>query len=274
MADNPPVPDLTRQEGAISPSRTMQWAGWVGGLVFIVLVLILALSVPNPTGFQEFAFRVPMSIGAAAFISFVPGFLILRAFISKQDKVAGLCGGGAIVVFILLMYVNPTRLGAPAAKLLGQPPDVPIGSTPTQTGFDGSWRWDREGDEKIEILDIVGSDCLWTEQFHGSTLQTRTKLKPNGNWVTIERPVTDEVLTFLEISAIRRVAVLAKNPPPNFFQLTRNNNGLVGTYKGIWIQSDPTTHLLKDVSQKSFNANFVYVGKVDDKIVKAVQGAI
>src|SRR5947209_905083 len=105
LTNRPIEGDVRAQDGAINPTRLMQWAGWIGGLVFIILIVILALCVPNPTGFQEFAFRVPMSIGAAAFISFVPGFLILRAFIKKEDKVAGICGGGAIVVFILLMYV-------------------------------------------------------------------------------------------------------------------------------------------------------------------------
>lgn len=121
MSDSPPLPTPTPNDGAISPTETMKWAGWIGGLVFIVLIVILALWVPNPTGFQEWAFRVPMSIGAASFAAFVPGFLIVQAFTKKEDKQAGICGGGAIVVFVLLMYVNPTRLGVPAAKFLGTP---------------------------------------------------------------------------------------------------------------------------------------------------------
>ncbi len=99
----------------------MKWAGWAGGIVFIALIIILVLLVPNPTGFQEWALRVPMSIGAAAFAAFVPGFLILQAFMEKEDKQASICGGGAIAVFLLLMYVNPIRLGAPAAQLFRNP---------------------------------------------------------------------------------------------------------------------------------------------------------
>ena len=121
MANGPAQPNPTPQDGAISPTDRMKWAGWIGGLVFVALVIILALAVPNPTGFQEWAFRVPMSIGAASFAAFVPGFLIVHFFTKKETWQAGLCGGGAIAVFVLLMYVNPTRLGVPVAQFLGAP---------------------------------------------------------------------------------------------------------------------------------------------------------
>lgn len=150
------------ENGAISPTNMMTWAGWIGGLAFIVLIIILALWVPDPTGFQEFAFRVPMSIGAAAFCAFVPGFLIVQAFTSKKDKQAGICGGGAIVVFILLMYVNPTRLGAPVAKLFGAaeaptPPAFPRITDPvaTQTANRGGVIGNTRGDNSpVQVTNL------------------------------------------------------------------------------------------------------------------------
>lgn len=135
MADNDFLPKPSTQEGAISPTERMKWAGWIGGLVFVALVVVLATVIPNPTGFQEFAFRVPMSIGAAAFCAFVPGFLIVQAFTKQEDKQAGICGGGAIVVFLLLMYVNPARLGVPVASLFGVSPSVPSSSETNAAAF-------------------------------------------------------------------------------------------------------------------------------------------
>jgi hypothetical protein len=142
MADTPlPNPE----QGAISPTERMKWAGWIGGLVFIVMVVVLGIKVPYPTGFQEWVFRVVMSIGAASFCAFVPGFLIVQALTKKEDKQAGICGGGAIVVFILLMYVNPTRLGGPAAGIFGTTP------TGTSTNMPNV---DPDGRMKADVLSV------------------------------------------------------------------------------------------------------------------------
>jgi hypothetical protein len=76
------------------------------GVVFLVILLGIAVLIPNPTEFQIFVFRVVLSLVAAAIAALVPGFLHIQSQVYRNSIRAG----GAIAVFVLVYLINPPRL--------------------------------------------------------------------------------------------------------------------------------------------------------------------
>jgi hypothetical protein len=91
------------------------------GIIFILVMLALALFVPNPTSFQYLVFRVVLSLAAAGVAAMLPGFVEVE--ISKWIR-----AGGALAVFLIVFFYNPASLVVPP------PPDsksmtIPSGET-------------------------------------------------------------------------------------------------------------------------------------------------
>jgi hypothetical protein len=78
---------------------------WISGVVFIVIMLVIALFVPIPSAFQYFVFRSVLAISVAAFASVIPG--ILKITIPNW-----LTAGGAFAVLVLVYLYNPAGLVA------------------------------------------------------------------------------------------------------------------------------------------------------------------
>lgn len=76
------------------------------GIVFIVVMLILAIFIPQPTRTQFFVFRVVLALAAAGIAWFIPGFIDVRIKLPKIFVRAT----GAIAVFVLVYLVNPPGL--------------------------------------------------------------------------------------------------------------------------------------------------------------------
>lgn len=76
------------------------------GIVFIVVLLCIALFVPDPTVFQIFIFRTVLGLAAGAFATIVTGFINLE--IRWQKFV--LRAGAGLAVFVLIYMVNPPQL--------------------------------------------------------------------------------------------------------------------------------------------------------------------
>ena len=81
-------------------------ATFASALVFLGCILILAVAIPNPTVFQEFAFRLVLTLAAGAFGGFIPGFLNIDI---KWAKFA-LRAGGAMALSVLVYTQNPPAL--------------------------------------------------------------------------------------------------------------------------------------------------------------------
>src|SRR5437899_2257782 len=75
------------------------------GVFFLLAMLLIALFVRDPSTFQFFVFRVILSLAAAGFAAFVPGFLTvhLPPYIRA---------GGALAVFVVVFGLNPASLVA------------------------------------------------------------------------------------------------------------------------------------------------------------------
>ena len=73
------------------------------GVVFIVVMLFIAHSTPEPTSFQYFVFRTVLSAAVAGIAVFIPGLLDIN--LGKWLKASG-----ALAIFVLVYYVNPASL--------------------------------------------------------------------------------------------------------------------------------------------------------------------
>jgi len=86
--------------------KKQQLAAYIFGLVFIITMLVLAITIPNPTEFQYWVFRIVLSLAAAGVAAMIPGFieLTIHTFIRA---------GGALAVFGIVFFYNPASLIVP-----------------------------------------------------------------------------------------------------------------------------------------------------------------
>lgn len=91
---------------------TMLAAG--GG--FLLMSLLIALCIPEPSGFQTFVFRVVLALAGSAFVCVLPGLLHLQG----QVKSWVIRAGGALGVFLLIYTINPPRFLAAVRSSQGK----------------------------------------------------------------------------------------------------------------------------------------------------------
>ena len=85
------------------PKKLQQQLAFACGIMFVVVLLILALVVPNPTPFQYEVFRAVLSLAVAGVAAMIPGFVELTV----SDW---LRAGGALAVFFVVYFYNPASL--------------------------------------------------------------------------------------------------------------------------------------------------------------------
>ena len=73
------------------------------GVAFMVVIVIIAITLPRPTEFQQLIFRVVFALAAAGVGALVPGFLTL-----KYKNI--LRAGGGLAVFAIVYFFNPATL--------------------------------------------------------------------------------------------------------------------------------------------------------------------
>jgi len=77
------------------------------GISFIIIMLLIAISFPNPTDFQIFIFRVVLALSASGIGAVIPGFINVEM---TREKHLLLRAGGAIALFLLIYLINPPAL--------------------------------------------------------------------------------------------------------------------------------------------------------------------
>ena len=88
------------------PTHRARWelkAIFAFGVIFVMVMILVAIYLPQPTTFQQTIFRTVLSLAAAGVGALVPGFLIIRY---KNF----LRAGGALAVFAIVFFFNPTSL--------------------------------------------------------------------------------------------------------------------------------------------------------------------
>jgi energy-coupling factor transporter transmembrane protein EcfT len=83
--------------------RSERLAAFAFGVLFVVILLVLALFVPNPTAFQYTVFRVVLALAAAGAAAMIPGFL-------EVQVAQWIRAGGALAVFVIVFFYNPAQL--------------------------------------------------------------------------------------------------------------------------------------------------------------------
>ena len=96
-------------KGANDLNKTPKWqliTILIVGLLFSMIILALAVFIPNPTNTQFFIFRGIFSVSLAAIAAVIPGLLNVESrFQSFSIKATG-----AIAVFIIVWLLNPPAI--------------------------------------------------------------------------------------------------------------------------------------------------------------------
>jgi hypothetical protein len=88
---------------ALMSKGTEKILAYAFGVVFVIVLLVLAVFIPKPTPFQYTVFRIVLALAAAGVAAVIPGFL--------QAKVgAFIRAGGALAVFIVVYFYSPVAL--------------------------------------------------------------------------------------------------------------------------------------------------------------------
>lgn len=82
-----------------------QIAAFVFGFIFVAIMLIVGIAIPNPTSSQLFIFRTVLSLAAGGIGAVIPGFLDVKISVYVR-------AGGAMALFALIYMVNPPLLVA------------------------------------------------------------------------------------------------------------------------------------------------------------------
>lgn len=100
--DSPVSPNMSNEKNSGTPKVI---AATVIGIIFIVVLLLLALFVPEPTKFQYEIFRVVLALAAAGFAAILPG-----AISAKLPW--GIGAVGSLAVFSIVYFFSPAQLVA------------------------------------------------------------------------------------------------------------------------------------------------------------------
>ena len=73
------------------------------GIIFVILLVLIAIMYPRPTIFQETIFRVLLALSAAGVAALLPGFITVK--LGKFIR-----AGGALAVFAIVYFFNPPEL--------------------------------------------------------------------------------------------------------------------------------------------------------------------
>jgi hypothetical protein len=73
------------------------------GVIFVVVLLVMAIAVPNPSAFQYTVFRIVLALAAAGVAAMIPGFL--QVTVSNWIR-----AGGALAIFVIVYFYAPAAL--------------------------------------------------------------------------------------------------------------------------------------------------------------------
>jgi uncharacterized integral membrane protein len=104
-----------------STQKTQLWLAFTFGVVFLAIILVIAVFIPNPTNFQYQVFRITLALAAGGVAAVIPG--ILNVNIPRF-----ITAGGALAVFVVVYFYSP-------AQLIVKPPDSVSVSLPTGLTF-------------------------------------------------------------------------------------------------------------------------------------------
>jgi uncharacterized integral membrane protein len=78
-------------------------AAFAFGVLFIIVLIILAVYFPEPSSFQYLVFRTILALAAGGVVAFVPGSIHINH--GKSIR-----AGGAVAVTVMVWLINPAGL--------------------------------------------------------------------------------------------------------------------------------------------------------------------
>ena len=123
QADSLPTYGFDKEESTKLSSAEKLFAAFTG-IIILVILLVIAIFIPQPSEFQIFIFRVVLALSSGAFAGIMTGFLNIE---SQYSKLA-LKAGGGLAVFVVIYWFNPPQL---LSKSITQPnnPSMPTPSS-------------------------------------------------------------------------------------------------------------------------------------------------
>lgn len=112
------------------------------GVIFVIVMLVLAVKIPNPTPNQYETFKIVLALAAAGVAAFIPGFLAVN--VSKWLR-----AGGALAVFAIVFFQSPATLV----------------TNPGWLSLEG-WLGDRDGNCCLEHGQAGADGACWREACH------------------------------------------------------------------------------------------------------------
>lgn len=97
-----PIHGFQVKEGFTLSSGIRTILAFSFGVTFIVLVLCVAIWMPNPSGFQYLIFRLVAALAAGGVVAVMPGFIELKFG-------QWLRAGGTLAVFAIVYFMNPAE---------------------------------------------------------------------------------------------------------------------------------------------------------------------
>jgi hypothetical protein len=91
------------QIGGEVVKRIERYLAFGFGVVFVIVLLVLATRYPNPTPFQYNVFRIILALACGGVAAMTPGFLTVN--ISTWLR-----AGGAIAVFVITYFYSPAGM--------------------------------------------------------------------------------------------------------------------------------------------------------------------
>lgn len=87
--------------------KEQRTGAYIFGIVFIVLILVIAIFIPNPSSFQYTVFRIVLALAAAGVAAMIPGFISVEVGNAVR-------AGGAIAVFRNRLLFQSGQFGGAA----------------------------------------------------------------------------------------------------------------------------------------------------------------
>ena len=87
---------------------------FVFGVLFLIVSLIIAVAIPDPTPTQYYVFRTALAASITGILVLVPGSLEVKGYqkLPANGKL-GLVAGGSVAIFIIVYLLTPALIQAP-----------------------------------------------------------------------------------------------------------------------------------------------------------------
>lgn len=115
-----PVYGFNNKKVLIMNKKAQTLLSFCFGVVFVIVLLVIAFTTPKPTDFQYTIFRIILSLAAGGVVAAFPGFI--EVTFGKWLR-----SGGALAVFVLVYFYAPAAISPQAST--ESPSKIDVNST-------------------------------------------------------------------------------------------------------------------------------------------------